>query len=129
MSKLGCQCGHVISDTTDFIAYKARFLRDEDSEILDLINADICSFMEAYKEGKKAEWISNYFGKNADKNMRNDWVIMNIQSHYEVPHEGVMYQCEKCGRIKIETLLDNYYASFAPEGENWENVLKGKRRN
>lgn len=32
MSKLGCTCGHIIRDQTDRLPYKARFLRDYDTD-------------------------------------------------------------------------------------------------
>ena len=47
MSKLGCICGHVIRDQTDFIPYKARFIRDQDSEEYYTFTSDIEAFIEA----------------------------------------------------------------------------------
>jgi hypothetical protein len=125
MSKLGCQCGNIISDNTDFIPYKARFIRDQDSTVLDKTIEDICSLREAYKSGQKEEWVKNRFGKNVDSDLRNDWLIMKTQLDNELNVEGTIYQCEKCGRIKIETPVVNHYASFVPEEENWKNILNG----
>ena len=126
MSKLSCECGNTISDSTDNIPYKARFIRDEDYHLKDKTLIDICSFIEAYKNGEKENWIRNYFGNDADVNIRNEWILIHIEMKNELNIEDVIYQCEECGRIKIETRNENNFASFIPENGNWKDILNGK---
>ncbi len=128
MSKLGCQCGHIISDNTDFIPYKATFISDQDSMIYDKTIEDICSLMEAYKKGEKEKWIKNRFGDKVDGSLSNDWLIIKIQLINEYDYEKTIYQCEKCGRIKLEKNNSNQYVSFRPETEGWKNILSGKKK-
>ena len=46
MSKLGCICGHVIRDQTDYIPYKASFIPDKlDYQLLDEIQKIIENYL------------------------------------------------------------------------------------
>ena len=119
MSKLRCECGHIISDSTDFIPYKAWFLKDKDSKCRDKTIEDICSYMEAYKQEVHKEWIQDYFGFDCDED--HSLIITLIQTAND--KTGIMYQCENCNRILIQVGDENKYASFYPEDEFGNNIL------
>jgi hypothetical protein len=123
MSKLGCVCGHVIRDQTDFIPYKARFVRDQDDENYHAYVDDVAAFIEAVKGNSRAQWIRRYFSDSYPIDIPNSHIVNDIITRYEVKFEGTLYQCENCGRIKIQVQDKNLFASFAPEGENCQNIF------
>lgn len=128
MSKLGCQCGSIIADNSDNLPHKSRFIRDEDYHVRDKTIVDICSFMEAYKNGEKEKWLKSYFGNETNINISNEWILIYIGMKNEEHFEDIIYQCENCGRVKIETSKENEFASFIPESGNWKNIFKGKTK-
>ena len=124
MSKLGCICGHVIRDQTDDIPYKARFIRDQDYEGFYAYTDDIAAFIAAIEAGQRTEWIRRYFSNSYPTDLPNASIISDIVSSYEVDYEGGLYQCENCGRVKIQVQDKNLFASFAPEDENHPSIFK-----
>jgi hypothetical protein len=124
MSKLGCVCGHIIRDQTDNIPYKARFIRDQDYEQFYAYAEDIASFIEAIKIGQRAQWIEKYFSDSYPINTPDSHIVNDIVMKHELSFEGDLYQCEKCGRVKIQVQNKNLFASFAPEDENFQNIFK-----
>ena len=75
MSKLGCICGHVIRDQTDFIPYKARFIRDQDDESYHAYIDDIAAFIDAIKANKRDQWIRNYFSGSYPTDIPDSHVV------------------------------------------------------
>lgn len=124
MSKLGCICGHVIRDQTDFIAYKARFVRDQDDENYHTYTNDVAAFIEAIKADKRAEWIRNYFSNSYPTATSDAHIINDIIMKYELKFESILYQCVNCGRVKIQIQNKNLFASFIPEDENFQDIFK-----
>jgi hypothetical protein len=58
MSKLACQCGHTISDTTDRLPYKADFLPAMHDEDLFVAIANAAqSFVAAVIQGDRKSWL------------------------------------------------------------------------
>ncbi len=56
MSKVVCECGHVLSDNTDYISYKARFIADQD--FFDFLDEE----EKAHKQGQQI-YTGHYFGE------------------------------------------------------------------
>ena len=48
----------------------------------------------------------------------------DIVGKYELEFEGDLYQCENCGRVKIQVKDKNLFTSFVPEDENFPNLFK-----
>jgi peptide methionine sulfoxide reductase MsrB len=124
MSKLGCECGHVIRDQTDNLPYKARFLRDQDDEAYHAYCEDIAAFIDAIQADKRAQWIKNHFSDIYPTDISNAAVINDIITNYELKYEGDMYQCVSCGRVLIQVEDKNFYASFLPGDEKCLNIFK-----
>ncbi len=124
MSKLGCVCGHVIRDNTMNIPYKAIFLRDQDWNSYTDYRGDIDSFLEALKNGNREKWISDYFSKSYPTDLSDSSIIDDIISKHKTEYEGELYQCENCGRIKIQVQDKNLFASFIPEDDNFRDIFK-----
>jgi hypothetical protein len=58
MSKLGCACGHVISDQSDNLAYKARILPDlNDEGFFDWVAERTASYIEAVQKECTDAWF------------------------------------------------------------------------
>lgn len=106
-----CRCGYRISDTTDFISYKARIIADQDwDDFLDRIVEAIES-CETDREKVVDDFYSNTLGV-----------------------EKAMYQCPDCGRIFIDGEGNSLYSFGAEEpvkkdlllsakGESWQGFL------
>jgi hypothetical protein len=129
MSKLGCVCGHTITDQTDNIPYKAKFIRDQDfDEYSDKYTEDVASFIDAVKEGKRDEWIKMYFSETYPMNINNSSVVFDIVSVQRSRFEGELFQCETCGRVKIQVRDENLFASFTPEDDRYKDIFKNFSR-
>ncbi|MDF2188412.1 hypothetical protein [Paraflavitalea sp. CAU 1676] len=129
MSKLGCVCGHTIADTSDNISYKAVFYRDQDLNTLsDEYASDIDSFIEAIKNNRREDWIRAYFSDRYPVDLLNSSIIVDIISKCARPFESDIYQCEHCGRIKIQVQDKNRFTSFLPEDDHHRDIFKSFRK-
>jgi len=131
MSKLGCTCGHIITDQTNDIPYKAKFIRDQDFEgYTEKYSDDIASFIDAVKEGTRDEWIKQYFTETYPTNLSNSSIVFDIISSQTRIFDGDLYQCENCGRIKVQVQDKNLFASFLPEDDRYKAIFeKFERQN
>ena len=125
MSKLGCICGHTIVDQTDNIPYKAKFIRDQDQETFWKYADDIASFIDAIQSNRRDAWIKSYFSENYPPAIDNASIIFDIVSYHERGLAGELYQCENCGRVKIEVEDTNQFASFRPEDDRFQYIFQG----
>lgn len=98
--KFGCNCGHTICDTTDFLSYKADFLASQDEE-------DFC-------DGIEFVTMNESLSKEEELNK-----MMKLYTHYAWRS---MYQCYKCGRVYLEDCEGKLHC-FAPEGHNNKRLL------
>lgn len=132
MSKLGCKCGNVISDTTDDIPYKGVIIRDQDMERVfdDGISKDVDEFIKAISQGKREEWVRGYFLSGYPfSEVSNLEVISDIISRRFIERKLDVYQCMSCGSVKIQNdSSSNMFSSFA--AEEWqkesESILKSE---
>lgn len=102
-----CECGHLITDTTDFLPYKAYMISDID--------------WEDYWEAHEREALGKPLGPYQDP-MR---------------YEQSFYQCEECGRLYFDDPDDpSRFIAFVPEnkvamvtgpseGDKWKGFLRG----
>lgn len=126
MAKLGCICGHTIVDQTNNISYKASFIRDQDFDTIDNLQADdINDFINAIINNGRDKWLKDYFRTDAYKNFPNSVVIQDIMCRHSIEYESEMFLCENCGRIKIQKGSENRFISFTPENSEWKDILKG----
>jgi hypothetical protein len=125
MSKLGCECGGIISDTTDNIPYKGSIIRDQDDEALyDSMAADIGAFINALLQGEREKWIRGYFLPGYPvEGIGDEEVVSDIFSRHLLPRRLDIYQCMECGSIKIQKAPEsNEFSSFT--AHEWD---KGSR--
>lgn len=119
MSKITCNCGHIIVDQTDSLQYKASYLRDQDVEDYYRRFDEVGNFLEALKKGERVAWIHNHFGKEYPTNLDDKSIIHDIIWRYE----STIYECEQCGRLLVQKWDVNSYFSFFPEDENSKGLF------
>lgn len=96
-----CYCGHQIKDTTDGIAYKARYISDQDwFDVLNNIDFNIQN-LEPNRE--KLCWNNQNYLFNKTK---------------------CIYQCTECGRLYIED-NNRELREFIPAERGCDSVLHG----
>lgn len=106
MSKFYCTCGHIIVDQTDFLPYKADFIKDKD------FFAMLDKFDNLIQQGfnDKANWMN--------------WEILanEITSAY-IHYRHEILECIDCGRLWLQRNNENKYVSFLPESGHYEAIL------
>jgi hypothetical protein len=125
MSRLGCLCGNIIRDQTDFLPYKGKILRDQHTDQFhDIVAQEIASFIAAISEGKRNKWIEEHFSHQYPLNIDNVGIIHDIVvRHFINQYILDIYQCENCGRIWIqESPTSNQFRSFYPDSV-WKETL------
>lgn len=125
MSKLGCICGLTIVDQTDNLQNKASFIRDQNYDASENYSEDINSFINSIKNNNRDKWTEKYFGSEIYKNLPDSTIIEDIISRHRLKYESTIYQCNNCGRIKIQKGTTNQFASFKMEDEHGLEILKG----
>ena len=129
MSKLGCVCGHIISDITDSLPYKAFFCSDvDDFDLWEKIMEGFRTFAKAICEDRRREWLLEH-------DFEECYVKLNLPDE-EIFHDFLLglivlcgrhiYQCTECGRIHIER-EDNTFYRFKPEDGNVHLMFAEKR--
>jgi hypothetical protein len=106
--KIGCMCGNVLRDQTDYIPYKAHFIADQD--YYELLN--------------KVEQIQkeNAVGPAGSHSDDSFYVALTMALRH---YERSLYQCNNCGRIFVDDPQDPRlpFQVFKPEDENWKKVF------
>ncbi|EJM82137.1 hypothetical protein [Pseudomonas sp. GM60] len=122
ISKLGCKCGHVITDQTDSLPYKASLLRDEvENEFWDEVHCELKPLVEAAESGDKAA-IAEAFGKFAPWISATDELQGPISSIYN-HRMSTAYECQNCGRLWVQKDASDKFVSYVPEEEAYGAIL------
>jgi hypothetical protein len=123
MSKLACQCGHVIVDRSTDLPYKGRVLADEDFGKWSAFTAKVAEFMAAVARGRRDAWVTAWYGREVP-GITDASVVFDIHSAAISPLEQELFQCETCGRLLLQSRpgADNFL-SFSPDGP-WRDVLR-----
>ncbi|POA31873.1 hypothetical protein C1884_09690 [Pseudomonas sp. GW460-R15] len=122
MSKLGCKCGHVITDQTDSSPYKASLLRDEvENEFWDEVHRELKPLVEAAESGDKAA-IAEAFGEFAPWISATDELQGRISSIY-IHRMSTAYECQNCGRLWVQKDASDRFVSYVPEEGAYGAIL------
>ncbi|KAB2856284.1 MAG: hypothetical protein F9K46_14410 [Anaerolineae bacterium] len=91
--KIFCKCGYVISDNTDYLPYKARFIADEDyfelMSVLEGVVTKLANTIWSNSEVDRAELLRR----------AHTGLWRHLSSFYRL-----MYQCPACGRLYVDKL-------------------------
>lgn len=124
MSKLKCKCGHVISDTTDNLSYKADLMPNQLFYVaFDKIEEVIDSLLEATKRNKRNTWIENHFSNQYPRDLTDTQMICDIFTSKVTDLGKDIYQCQNCGRIWIQKGHTDRFTSFMPDDDDWKDIL------
>jgi hypothetical protein len=117
MSKVQCDCGHVIRDTGDELSYKARFLPDQNKALfLDQLSQAMAELIDLTSKGRRHEWIAKHFKKGYPNDLDTSSFVSDYVWGHLIGNSGVMYQCENCGRILIYRDPNQNANVFVPGG-------------
>jgi hypothetical protein len=102
MSKIRCLCGHTISDNTDFINYKARFIADQD-------------YFDLLDEIESADWTKR--ANSLYKYSQEIYQCMNCQNViFLIENERIDFQ-----PINKEKSVNLLYSTL---GKEWKGFLR-----
>lgn len=122
MSKLGCRCGHVITDQTDSLPYKASLLRDEvENEFWDEVHRELKPLVESAESGDKAA-IADALGQFSPSLSAADKLQDRISSLY-IQRMSTAYECQNCGRLWVQKQNSEKFVSYVPEEGTYVAIL------
>lgn len=122
MSKLGCKCGHAITDQTDSLPYKASLLRDEvENEFWDEVHRELKPLVESAESGDKAA-IADAFGQFSPLFSAADNLLDRISSLY-IQRMSTVYECQNCGRLWVQKQDSEKFFSYVPEEGTYGAML------
>jgi hypothetical protein len=109
--KFLCECGHTIRDQTDYLPYKALFLRDEDREpFLNAVEAIVRERLADAPDGTAP------------------WKFPLACMRAVVAYTLHIYECEACGRLWVEQKRgSDQLVEFIPASGRPERVLASPR--
>ena len=117
--KIQCECGNVISDSTDYLPHKAHFVADQDwFDLLENIYERVSNLVEAVRLLQDEKAVS-------ENVMR---AIMVIRGDIGKATR-LIYQCTHCGRLFVDDI--QYHSQiFVPQNEAVpKNLLSSKDDN
>ncbi len=129
MSKLGCPCGNIIRDNTDYLPYKGHAFTDiEFFPLFEVISKEIAGFIQARVEGRERQWCANYFKNDSPFTDDDEGLVHTVLARHLIHGSFQVYQCARCGRILVQR-LDNFneYDAFTPDERPHGNVFSLKK--
>ena len=126
--KIRCDCGDVISDTTNSLPYKCDLLPDDGywENIHEPIVKGMVEFVSAIATGKRDEWLDKYFGTGYPRDVNDESVVSDFIGA-RMSLGPTAYQCTTCGMILIPKSAGKGYAGFAPVDDEWRNILSWRK--
>lgn len=118
MSKFGCSCGHIISDSQSPNEVTGWLLSDKSSEFFfDKMISVIDEYVEYKSKGKEIE----FRGKNLNEMYPNDinvgGMIHDILISYFFSSTLDVLECKNCGNLWVQRNPDeNFYLKYSPQG-------------
>ena len=127
--RIRCDCGHVISDTTDSLRYKCDILPDDGywDNIHQPIVEGVLAFVAAAKAGNRNEWIAQHFDDGYPRDLDDESVISDFIGA-RISRAPTAYQCTECGMILIPSTTNDGYAGFSPVDDDWHDVLAWRKQ-
>ena len=126
MSKLACQCGHVISDKTDRLPYKAKFLPDVHDEAFFVAIADGAqSFAAAVAKDEREAWIKRRFLDGYPRDLSDADAFGDFVISLWLRYSRTCYESTACGRLHLQERGEsNAFISFESASGVYEGILQ-----
>lgn len=130
MSSMQCWCGHIITDRTDNLPYKARIGPDEEPFAPASVVAEgLARYVEAREQGRQVEYLFTHVFLPVYGEQQSNLAQLEAEHFAQEPLSfaftnllskgwgGVggrlVYECEECGRLWVQS--GDHYVSYAPE--------------
>lgn len=117
MSKIQCKCGHLISNVVHPCPTEAHLIGTVAYEKFERkFVSDVGRFLDAIRNGRRSEWLSERFGDTCPRDLTDSEVISDLLTANQQEHALSVAECEQCGRLWVQSGVgNNQYRSFAPD--------------
>lgn len=119
MSKFGCTCGHIISDSQSPNEVTGWLLSDKSSEIFfDKMISVIDEYVEYKSQNKEVEFRKKNFNDMYPNDMNAGGMIHDVLISYFFSLTLDVLECKNCGNIWMQRNPDeNFYLGYSPKGD------------
>jgi hypothetical protein len=126
LSKLGCTCGNVIRDQTDFLRHKGHILKDYDLETAyNKIGEECQALILAIAQGNRDSWITRHYLPGFPRDLSDGDLFMSFVSNVLRKVQVDVYECEGCGRIWVQRPgTVNEFVPYSPDDGKLASVLR-----
>jgi len=127
MSKMSCHCGGVISDVVVPSPTEGWLFREQDEEgYYDVVCGDIVSFFAAVREGRREDWIRQFFTPEFPTDIGDESMVHAIITFHARRVKLSVCECSECGRLYVQKNNGvNSYLGYADE-PGYKGVLRPK---
>lgn len=126
MSSMLCRCGHIITDITDNLPYKARIGPDEEPFApASVVAEELARYVEAREQNRQVEYLlNNVFDRHSPDLAQHEAehfaseplsiaFTLLLSDRWGSVYGRLVYECEECGRLWVQS--GDHYVSYAPE--------------
>jgi len=128
--KIRCDCGHVISDSTDHLPYKCELLPDDGTweNVHEPIVQGLLDFAQSIAPGDREGWLSRHFGEGYPRDIDNESILSDFIAA-RLLRGLTAYQCTVCGMVLIPKRNGDGYAGFSPVDEVgvWRDIFSWRK--
>jgi predicted RNA-binding Zn-ribbon protein involved in translation (DUF1610 family) len=118
MGSFTCTCGYVTKDSNGITsAYYIALSLDEAVDLEKRIAEKITSYLAEKQSGKKAEWLTEFYGNAYLLNEPDSSIIEDITTAEMNRNFHTIFRCPNCGRIHLNSKQDsNLWQTYKPDG-------------
>lgn len=126
MSKFACHCGNTISDSTYPSATEGFVIREQDQESLEeKVAQSIAAFISAVQNGKRDEWIGEFFPTLDPAGQDNASLIGDMITLLSAEKQLSLCECSQCGRLYVQKGYGlNSYQGYLPIEDGYAGILR-----
>ena len=126
MSKLGCTCGNVIRDQTDFLRHKGHILKDYDIEAAyNTIGEECQALILAKAHDDRESWIRRHYLPGFPRDLSDSDLFASFVSDVLRKLLVDVYECEACGRLWVQRPgTVNEFVPYSPDDGKLSSVLR-----
>ena len=130
MSKFKCNCGNIISDTSDYLPYKAALINDKVEEsFFEEVSSEAKSLMEASVSGNLEKWKQKHYNDVGPWSLEPEEIFYSALSSIYLKHFTCIYECQECGRLWVQKKGSETFLPFLPESNKYEGILDEPNKN
>lgn len=120
MSKLGCSCGHVISDVQVPNEVTGTLLSDKDGhDFFDFIDAATSDLLQHLESNNLAAWRAKHFNDIYPTNVSPSEMLADVIHSRFLDCTLALMECDACGRLYIQRAPGvNRYRGYEPERDD-----------